>query len=176
MGLDIGAAVRAVSAYPPASRPERSPASRENRPGDRVELTPRPEEPEIRAGFGENTLSPSGAALKTLDSNLEAAARLVPTVQELRDRARVTQAQRGEAIQARANQTQEFRRLESLRPAPNAAARNFVTEPEPATPTAPAVAPPPAADSDGLENSVPRETPPPEPAREPVPARFDIRA
>ena len=178
MGLDIGAAVRAVSAYPPASRPERASASRESRPGDRVELARRPEEPEIRAGFGENTLSPSGAALETLDSNLEAAARLVPTVQELRERARVTQAQRGEALEARSNQVQEFRRLETLRPAPNSAARNFVADaglaPEPAS-TAPAVAPTLPAETDNLEDSIPREAPPAEPAREPVPARFDIR-
>src|SRR5690606_21282546 len=91
----------------------------------------RPEEaPEISAGFGKNTLSPSGAALKTLDSNLEAAQELVPTVQELRDRARAAQTERAVELEARAEAARatDLRRRESVRPEPNPAARFFVQE------------------------------------------------
>ena len=86
------------------------------------------EAPEIRAGFGENTLSPSGAALKTIEANLKAARQLVPTVEELRERARAAQARREEATAATDTPPVEFRQRELVRPESNPAARNFLQE------------------------------------------------
>ena len=84
------------------------------------------ESPEIRAGFGEGTLSPSGAALKTLDVNLRNAEQLVPTVEELRERARIAQVRREEAAVDSA--PVEFRQPERVRPEASPAVRNFVQE------------------------------------------------
>lgn len=175
MGISIGAAVRAVSAVPPANRPDRIAVPRDSRAEERTDLVQGPEEPEIRAGFGENTLSPSAAALETIDANLEGARRIVPTVQELRDRARVTQSTRPDTIETRATAVApDVRRLETVRPEPNAAARNFVTDPA-------LIQGQPAADTStptpGIGASEPvsnRETAPNTP-RESSSSRFDIR-
>lgn len=124
MGVNIGAASRAITALAPAalSRPERSPVTTPDgeQPG---QLIRREKPPEIRVGFGENTLSPSGAALRTLDTNLEAAGQLVPSVEELRARAREAQALR-EAAQETAEPV-EFRQPERVRPQPGPEVRNF---------------------------------------------------
>lgn len=40
---------------------------------------------EIRVGFGENTMSPSAAALRTISVNMERARRIVPSVEQLRE-------------------------------------------------------------------------------------------
>lgn len=127
MGVDIGAASRAISSLAPAGfiRSDRAAATTPEgeQPG---QLIRREKPPEIRVGFGENTLSPSGAALRTLDRNLEAAGQLVPTVEELRARAREAQALR-EAAQETAEPV-EFRQPERVRPEPSPAARNFVQD------------------------------------------------
>jgi hypothetical protein len=171
MGLDIGSSVRAIASVVPASfsRPDRSAVSRDSRSEEAGQLVRRPEAPPIRAGFGENTLSPSGAALKTLDSNLEAALQLVPTVEELRERARVNQASRADAVDATSERerTGELRRLETLRPEPNASARNFVTEPLPAP--APADQESPSEEVREADTTRGRNT------DGTVPTRFDVR-
>jgi len=140
MGINIGSTSRAIVslASTGATRLNRAVASTPptEKPG---QLVKRDEAPEIRAGFGENTLSVSGAALKTIDSNLKAAKQLVPTPEELRERARVAQARREEAIAsavAPAPTTTttsdtppvEFPRRELVKPEANPAVRNFVQE------------------------------------------------
>lgn len=130
MSLDIGGIASAIAALPPAGgyRPDR-PATFGDRGGENApRLIEEPEAPPVRVGFGENTLSPSGAALRTLDRNLEAASELVPTVQELRERARFNQAARPDAIESRTTPPRETepRQPESVRPEPNPAAREFV--------------------------------------------------
>lgn len=90
---------------------------------------------EIRAGFGENTLSPSGAALRTISRNLEAARRLVPSVEELQQAARQRAAeqadtferaaQRGEEDRPGIGEPQPPREEVSFRPEPAPQARNF---------------------------------------------------
>ncbi len=173
MGINIGAAARAVSALPPANRPDRTPVRPDPRVQERTDIVQRPEEPEIRAGFGENTLSPSAAALETLDSNLEAAERIVPTVQELRERSRVTQAARPDTIESRATApAPDVRRLETVRPEPSAAVRNFVEDTNPVQVRPPAETPP--AEDEAVDSVPPRETGTEAP-REPVRGRFDIR-
>lgn len=145
MGINIGSTSRAIVslASTGAARLNRAVASTPptEKPG---QLVKREEAPEIRAGFGENTLSVSGAALKTIDSNLKAAKQLVPTSEELRERARVAQARREEAIasavaptlapapapEATANNTTpvELPQRELVRPEANPAVRNFVQD------------------------------------------------
>lgn len=129
MGMSIGSASRAIASLAPAglTRSGRAVASNPDaeKPGQLVRAE---EVPEIRAGFGENTLSPSGAALKTIEANLKAARQLVPTAEELRERARAAQARREEAAAATETPPVEFRQRELVRPEPNPAARNFLQE------------------------------------------------
>lgn len=156
MSLDIGGIASAIAALPPAGgyRPDRP-----TTPGGRGEDVPRlieePEAPPVRVGFGENTLSPSGAALRALDRNLEAASELVPTVQELRERARLNQAARPDAIAPRADRPPdaEPRQPEFVRPEPNPSAREFVAGLGNDTPDRPndAAATPAPADAPDLE-------------------------
>ena len=195
MGLDIGATARAISSLAPVgfSRPERLGAPRDARTDDAAQLGRQEEDVEIRVGFGENTLSPSGAALRTLEGNLEAALQLVPTVQELRERARVNQAVRTEAIEARTERSSEVRRLETVRPEPSAAVRNFLQDSdltavqarsvpaEDATANAETSAVPDvrlganaAESTDRGPDAVPAR-PEPAPRSEPAPQRLDIR-
>lgn len=126
MALNIGATSQAALPLASAgvSRSVRSAASNQSaeKPG---QLVRDKEAPAVRAGFGEGTLSPSGAALKTLDANLRAAEQLVPTVEELRERARLAQARREEAVAAREAEPVEFRQPERVRPEANPAVRNF---------------------------------------------------
>lgn len=147
MGLSIGRASIAISTASTAgvNRPQRP----EVTPNARVEEQPiveRTERARPRVGFGENTLSPLSAALETIDSNLEAVADVVPTVEELRERARVVQSeQRAEALENRpVERPEELRRRETVRPESDPAVQNFVAEREatpPDTRLAPAEAP-----------------------------------
>ena len=125
MALNIGATSQATLslASAGASRSVRGVASNQTaeKPG---QLVRDKEAPDVRAGFGEGTLSPSGAALKTLNANLRAAEQLVPTVEELRERARVALARREEAA-AREAEPVEFRQPERVRPEASPAVRNF---------------------------------------------------
>lgn len=129
MGTSIGSTSRAITALPLARdlRAVRGVASDQSaeKPG---QLVREKEAPEIRAGFGEGTLSPSGAALKTLDANLRNAEQLVPTVEELRERARIAQTRREEATAAGEVPPIEFRQPERVRPEASPAVRNFVQE------------------------------------------------
>lgn len=172
MGLDIGAAARAIAPLPPAgfTQRDRGRLPGETRGEEAGQLVRGPEEPEIRAGFGENTLSPPGAALETLDTNLEVAGQLVPTVEELRARARVNQAERADALAARAGQErpEEVRQRETLRPEPNPAARNFLIATEEL-----AVAEPPELETDPAVDQQPLRQERGAPV--PVPPRLDIR-
>lgn len=63
----------------------------------------RNDEPEVRAGFGKDTLSPQAAALKTVSTNLRRARELVPTVEEIQEQARRAAAEAA----ARAEQRRE---------------------------------------------------------------------
>lgn len=126
MAINIGATSQATLSLASvgASRSVRGVASNvsDEKPG---QLVREKEAPAVRAGFGEGTLSPSGAALKTLDANLRAAEQLVPTVEELRERARIAQARREEAVAAREAAPVEFRQPERVRPEASPAVRNF---------------------------------------------------
>lgn len=121
---------------------------------------------DIRAGFGDGTLSPSGAALRTVNSNLAAARRYVPSVEELRESARERAAERAAAVEEQtAPQNADAAAFEppaageskvvSFRPDPAPQARAFAAD---------------AAPSD-------RTTSPPEPAAGDTPAtRLDLFA
>lgn len=132
MAINIGATSQATLslASAGASRSIRGVASNlsAEKPG---QLVREKEAPAIRAGFGEGTLSPSGAALKALDANLRAAEQLVPTVEELRERARVAQARREEAAATREAKPVEFRQPERVRPEASVAVRNFFQDDTP---------------------------------------------
>ncbi len=156
MAVNIGATSQASFSLASvgASRSVRGVASNQSaeKPG---QLVREKEVPAVRAGFGEGTLSPSGAALKTLDANLRAAEQLVPTVEELRERARVAQARREEAVAARNADPVEFRQPERVRPEANTAVRNFFQKDTPpaerpkedAAPVEPSETAPPTADA-----------------------------
>lgn len=60
----------------------------------------RGEEPVVRAGFGEGTLSAQSAALKTVSTNLRRARELVPSVEELQARARAAAAAAAAKLEA----------------------------------------------------------------------------
>lgn len=57
--------------------------------------------PNTRAGFGKDTLSPQGAALATVSTNLRRARRLVPSVEETQQRAREAISQEQDAARQR---------------------------------------------------------------------------
>lgn len=82
MGLNVGQ----IPASLVNARADVSAATRQARTGeeDAPALARRNSEQERpQAGFGENTLSPGGAALQALDVNLREARRAVPSVEEL---------------------------------------------------------------------------------------------
>lgn len=94
---------------------------------------------EVRVGFGNGTLSPSGAALRTVNSNLAAARKFVPSVEELREVARQRAAEQAATLEQRASDAaresaQAAQSAEAVpeavpyRPEPSAQARAF--EPE----------------------------------------------
>jgi hypothetical protein len=167
MGLSIGSASIAASAAG-ASGINRSSRLGAPRPsGEEANLVPQAEAPPVQAGFGENTLSPSSAALQTLDQNLAVAEELVPTMEELRERAVVLQAERIAAAPASRppEQQAELRRRESVRPEPDPAVQNFVRDSgsveEP-------VAGEPAAAPQELVTPADSESPTPGPSESPV--------
>lgn len=141
MGSQIGtvnSTAAAVRSYSDSGRTRTSvtSATDEARPrrGDVVD---------IRAGFGDGTLSPSGAALRTVNSNLAAARRYVPSVEELRESARERAAERAAAqdeqavARAEAAPTVEApaaeeSRVVSFRPEPAPQARAFEADATPA--------------------------------------------
>ena len=85
----------------------------------------------VRVGFGKGTISPAGAALTTVDRNLEEARRVVPTVDELREE----EAARRAELRAEQNQEPE-REPQAFRPEPAPQARRFVEQNEEAGPPA----------------------------------------
>lgn len=134
MGLSIGTSASALASIAPAPLPR---PDRVGEPRDRLleepgRVLPREEAPELRAGFGENTLSLPGAALRTLDASRENSRELVETLRELRERARAIEADRPGASERAAEdeRTGELRQRESVRPDPDPAVRNFVAEAE----------------------------------------------
>lgn len=180
MGIGIGSTSRAIVSLTPVgiTLPVRSVASSTSaeKPGQLV----RPEEaPDVQVGFGENTLSPSGAALKTLDSNLKAAAKLVPTVAELRERARAAQAQ-AQREEAAANETPpvDFRRRETVLPEPNPAVRNFFQDTPKPVDAAEASAPAPTAEAPEEAAAVQPSRPQPQVQPQPTPpgTRLNLQA
>lgn len=180
MGIGIGTTTRAIVSLTPVgfTQPVRSvaPSSNSEKPGQLV----RPEEaPEVEAGFGENTLSPSGAALKALDSNLKAAAQLVPTVEELRERARAAQAQREDAA-AREAQPVEFRRREAVLPEASPAVRNFFQDaPKPVDTEEPSTTEPAtqgSEESDAVQLSASQAQAPAQPQPSPPGSRLNLQA
>ncbi len=122
---------------------------------------------EIRAGFGDGTLSPSGAALRTVNSNLAVARRLVPSVEELREAARQRAAEQAATLEQRAPAAEREAAAEAqaaetppesvpFRPEPSAQALAFTRDD--ATPPRPAA----NDDQDRATNA--------------TPARFDVLA
>lgn len=111
---------------------------------------------EIRAGFGDDTLSANGAAWRTLHISLQRARRIVPTVEELRDdflarRREVEEAQHAQAERAKP-QLPEAQAAEEVAPAPQP--RNpYPTEEVPPVaaqyPSAPETTPNPPAVPEG---------------------------
>jgi hypothetical protein len=98
---------------------------------------------EVRAGFGDGTLSPSGAALRTVNSNLAVARRLVPSVEELREAARQRAAEQAATLEQRAPAAEREAAAAAqaattppeavpFRPEPSAQARAFTREDAPA--------------------------------------------
>lgn len=61
-----------------------------------------------RVGFGSNTLSAASAALVTLDTNLERAREIVPTVEELRAQLRASRAEDNASLRAAQSEEQRL--------------------------------------------------------------------
>jgi len=139
MGLNIGQ-IPASLAVRPDTTVARQPRREEE---DAPALTRRVSDHErTQAGFGDNTLSPGGAALQALDVNLRKARQVVPTVEELREEFQARQAESERAMEARETATAEGRETpatearepdpeeagpeeQSTRPAPAPQARAF---------------------------------------------------
>ena len=100
----------------------------------------RREETLPRAGFGEGTLSPQGAALRTINRTVEESRRALPSLDDIRSRFQANAAEarreaREESIAARedvsARVTEErpqVQRVERRIPEPAAQARRFITD------------------------------------------------
>ncbi len=126
MGLNIGQGLASLSA-----RTDVTAAVRQARTGEEnaPALARRvPDRERTQAGFGENTLSPGGAALQALDANLREARRVVPTVEELREAFLARRAEN-----ERAAETREAPPTEAREPATEEIApEEQSTRPEPA--------------------------------------------
>lgn len=116
------------------------------------------EPPPLRVGFGENTLSSFGAALRTLNGTLERAQDIVPTVEELREALRQRQAEQAARREDRANgrEAAPEPKVELVRPDPSPQVRNF-TSPEATNRAAPLL------ESEQVEVAAPAPTPAPAP-------------
>jgi hypothetical protein len=130
MGLSIGQTAASVAAATPvnlASANRRSTSSEDDAAG----RLGRPQGPEQ-----ERVLSVAGAALRTLDTNFEAARTIVPSLGELRENSRVERAveaqQRAEDAVATEEATPEAEvpagRIESVRPEASPQVRNFAVD------------------------------------------------
>lgn len=159
-----------------------------------------PREQEVtgtRVGFGEGTLSPQAAALRTIGRTVEEARRRQPSLDEIRERFQASAAERRrQNVEAAFQRNQEAARsardggdeapqVERGIPAPNARARNFVSQAN-ATNAANAPKGPEAVRADRIEarseTAAQRADNEPQPSREPAaapapnrPARFDVR-
>ena len=134
------------------------------------------EEPQpVQAGFGDNTFSPQGAALATLDSNLAISRSLVPTVEELRERARVVQSERLEETPTRrlVDGSNDLRQRESVRPDPSPDVQNFVDQSAPRADVEAAPELEPLAGSDNSTAPPPEAITPPQNALTP---RLNLQA
>lgn len=111
MGLQIGESVAALAAFrqvtpPPQTQEAASRAVASNaQQNDANSGTNRREQDEVlRAGFGANTVSVPGLALRTVDRNLASAREAVPSVEELRESLRERQQEVREAQRAATTQ------------------------------------------------------------------------
>lgn len=133
---------------------------------DEIPGMPKKRDPagEIRAGFGKNTMSPSMAALRTINVNMERARRIVPSMDQLREEFRERRAEFEEAegldVQSRA----EFARPPeaSVRPEPAPQAVNAFQEEQEAVRSA-------------QREEVPAPNPAPVPGNEMQSRRLDVR-
>ncbi len=144
MGISIGSASFNVSTLSNGAANRNYPAaSTRVSSGEAARLNQEANSQPVQVGFGENTLSTSGAALQAIDSNFEVAQEIVPTVQELRERSRVVQSElRQEAVRPRpVERPEELRRRESVRPEADPAVQNFVQDTGGVENIAPAAAP-----------------------------------
>lgn len=87
------------------------------------------DEPTLRAGFGQGTLSPSGAALLTINRTIEQVQRNIPTIEEIRARFRVNAAEAEESRRVRLGREERntARRVEVRVPEASAQARSFIS-------------------------------------------------
>ena len=113
--------------------------------------------------------------METLDSNLAISRDLVPTVEELRERARVVQAERLAETPTRrlVEGANELRQRESVRPEPSAEVQNFVDQ------SAPRADVDAAPELEAITNSDNATAPPPEaitPPQESLTPRLNLQA
>lgn len=135
-------------------------------------------EPQIQAGFGKDTLSPSGAALETLDANLERARTLVPSLQELTEEFRARRAEQENAQEERAEPAQtETREMRTYRAVQTREAAELA-QPAPGiraeAPRANAGVPEPAIAPGANAATNPPAPPAPAPGGGMTPSRLDI--
>ncbi len=120
MGLSISGSLSALratevvrpqrpEAAPAASAPSAPPAANTLRtPAQQEALEPRPPSlPDVQAGFGRNTISPPAVALQTIDTNLQNARDVVPTLEEQQGRIQERLAQIQADAEARSQVRQE---------------------------------------------------------------------
>lgn len=127
MGLQIGESVAALAALRPITPPpqgqeaaSRSLASNpQQQEGGNGRSNRREQVDTLQAGFGANTVSVPGLALRTVDRNLASAREAVPSVEELR-----------EALRERQQEVREAQRVQSAQPGAESEA-NSETAPQP---------------------------------------------
>lgn len=100
MGVQIGQTSAALIARLDSSVVRRRARTDEGQLFEQARKRRAEQEDSFQAGFGEETLSPQGAALKTVSSNLERARDLVPTVEEALEGVREAAAEAAARLEA----------------------------------------------------------------------------
>lgn len=144
----------------------------------------RQEEPQVRVGFGEGTLSPLSAALRTIDRTVEEVRRTQPSLEEIRAQFQLRAAERRrEAAEAQAangdteipEESEGVEQVERRIPAPGAQARNFVSPLNEAAEVAATRLGDDAPEAEGAESRADAVNARPEADSRENAARFDVR-
>ena len=117
MGLQIGESVASLAAFRQITPPPQGQEAvnrtiapdPQQQSGANGRSNRRDQVDTLQAGFGANTVSVPGLALRTVDRNLASAREAVPTVEELR-----------ESLRERQQEVREAQRVASARPSPEA--------------------------------------------------------